>query len=249
MPLARLACVLALTFATSALAAQQDPQLGRYEARTIVTGTDLRSRPAGMAACLSDVLIKVSGDPTLAADPRLPALAARAGNYATDFDYWDRMSGIAHHDEQGSSDRPYNLSVRFDPARIAAALHDLGRAPWSDPRPVLVVLVQVQGARDAFGLTSGEPHADGMRAALAESGEKYGMRVIVPASLAAPPAGVALPGTLVFSQAALGWVARWHLEWQGTGYEWGVRGVNFDEAFRDGVRGAMQILSGHGAPQ
>ena len=184
-----LVVALATATAAPAFAVQQDPHLGRYEARTIVTGTDLRSRPAGMAVCLGDVLVKVSGDPTILDDPRLPALAAHAADYATGLDYWDRMSGIAHHDEQGSSDRPYNLTVRFDPARIEAALRTLGRAPWPDPRPALVVRVRVQGARDAFDLTEGEARAAGMRAALAESGEKYGMRVIVPASLAAPADG------------------------------------------------------------
>ena len=243
-----LTLMAALAVAAPTLAAQQDPHLGRYEARTIVTGTDLRSRPAGMAVCLGDVLVKVSGDPTLLDDPRLPPLAAHAADYATGFDYWDRMSGIAHHDEQGSSDRPYNLTVRFDPALIATALRTLGRAPWPDPRPALVVRVRVQGAHDAFDLTSGEPRADGMRAALAESGEKYGMRVIVPESLAGPADGVALPGTLVLSQQALGWVAAWHLDWRGKGYAWGINGVNFDAAFRDGVRGAEQVLSAHGPP-
>ncbi len=235
--------------APPSLAARHDPHLDRYEARTIVTGTDLRSRPAGMAACLADVLVKVSGDPTILDDPRLPALQARAGNYATGFDYWDRMSGIAHHDEQGSSDRPYDLTVRFDPVRVAAALRILGRAPWPDPRPALVVQVKVQDLHDAFDLTAGEKRAAEMRAALVESGEKYGIRVIVPDSLTAPANGVALPGTLVLSEAALGWVASWHLKWQGANYVWGVSGVNFDAAFRDGVRGAEQVLSGHGPPQ
>ena len=248
--------VVVATFAVCALlhpalAAQQDPHLGRYEARTIVTGTDLRSRPAGMAACLADVLVKVSGDPTLRDDPRLPALQADASKYATGFDYWDRMSGISHHDEQGSSDRPYNLTVRFDRARIDAALHDLGRAPWPGPRPALVMRVHVvTGTRAAFDVTAREPRAAGMRAALADTAEKYGMRVIVPdAGAGAPADGVILAGTLTLSQAALGWVAEWRLDRQGTAYAWGVRGVNFDEAFRDGVRGAMQVLSGHGAPR
>ena len=231
------------------LAAQQDPHLGRYEARVIVTGTDLRSRPAGMAACLVDVLVKVSGDPTLRDDPRLPALAAHAADYATGFDYWDRMSGIAHHDEQGSSDRPYNLTVRFDPARIDAALRTLGRVPWADPRPALRLRVHVTGSGTPFDVTAREPRAAGMRAALTDTAEKYGVRVRLPGDAAAAAAGVPLNGTLVLSQAALGWIADWHLDWQGHAYAWGMRGVNFDAAFRDGVGGAAQVLSGHGRPR
>jgi hypothetical protein len=245
---------LVLLGAAPALAVEQDPTLHRYEARTIVTGTDLRSRPAGFAACLTDVLVKVSGDPTLAAEPRLAPLAAHAADYVVDFDYWDRMSGISHHDEQGSGDRPYNLTVRFDPGRIAAALRDLGRAPWPDPRPTIVALVHVEDARGGFDLTSSAPRAGGMRAALVDTAQKYGVTIAVPdaggfAAPVLPPGEVALRGQLVLSEAALGWVAKWHLDWQGRAYDWGIGGVNFDAAFRDGAAGAIEVLSGHGAPQ
>jgi hypothetical protein len=250
MPSIWSAVFMPIVLATApAFAAQQDPHLARYEARTIVTGSDMRSRPAGFAACLTDVLVKVSGDPTLLNDPRLSALGAQAANYVTAFDYWDRMSGIAHHDEQGSSDRPYSLTVRFAPTRIDAALRALGRTPWPDPRPALVMRVHVTAAHDDFDLTMGEQRAADMRASVIDAAQKYDMDAIIPADRATPPAGVPLVGKLVLSEAALGWVASWHLDWQDTGYDWGVSGVNFDEAFRDGIRGAMQILSGHGTPR
>jgi hypothetical protein len=245
---ALLAVAVVLPWLSTASAAEQDSHQGRYEARTIVTGTDLRSRPAGMAACLTDVLVKVSGDPTIADDHRLSAMLAQAGTYVTDFEYRDRMSGISHHDEQGSSDRPYDLTVRFDPARIDAALRALGRAPWFGPRPLLAVHVQVSDSQGAFDLTETAPRGVGMRAAIRDSAEKYGMQVVVPGEAPAADA-LSLLGTLTLSQAALGWVVSWHLDWRGRGYAWGVAGVDFDEAFRDGIRGAMQVLSGHGAPQ
>jgi hypothetical protein len=249
--LAGAAAIVLLPLLPAVAAQQQDPTLGRYEARTIVTGTDLRSRPSGFAACLTDVLVKVSGDPTVADDPRLPALTAHVDRLVTGYDYWDRMRGIPHHDEQGSSDRPYNLSVRFDPARIDAALRDLRRAPWPDPRPPVVLVVKVQGHSGAFPLTQAEPRAAGMRAAIVESGAKYGLAVSVPPApgAAAPPGSVPVPGSLVLSEAALGWVGTWHLDWRGRAYEWRISGVNFDAAFRDAVAGALQVLSGHGAPR
>lgn len=245
----------ALLLAMPAMAMKQDITLGRYEARTIVTGTDMRSRPAGLAVCLTDVLVKVSGDPTLADDPRVAAIAAHATDFVADFDYWDRMSGLAHHDDQGSSDRPFSLTVRFVPERIDAALHDLGRAPWPDPRPIVVPLIQVQAPYGTFDITGAERRADGMRAALAESGQRYGMAVAVPATAlpaaATVAAGSSVPvvGTLVLSEAAHGWVGRWHVDWQGQGYDWGILGVNFDEAFRQAVSGTMQLASGHGVPR
>lgn len=226
-----------------------------YEARVIVTGTDMRSRPWGFAQCLVDVLVKVSGDPALAHDERVARLAARADTLVAGFDYWDRMTGIPHHDEQGNSDRPYDLTVRFDPAKIDAALAGLGEAPWHDQRPALVPVVFVTGRSSAYLLTTdaaaGAAAAADQRAALADAGERYFMPLAVPAlaDLARPVAGLPLPGTLTWSDAARGWVAAWHLAWQGRSYAWGVQGVSFDEAFRDGVRGAMGIVSGHGAPE
>jgi hypothetical protein len=249
-----LVVLLAMLAVLPAFAALRQPiALARYEARTIVTGTDMRSRPAGLAATLTDVLVKVSGDPTLADDLRLPDILAHAADDVADFDYWDRMSGLPHHDEQGSSDRPFNLTVRYLPERIDALLRTLGRKPWPDPRPQLVALIHVQAARGAFDITEAEPRADGMRAAWAESGQRYGIAVVIPPAplpdaVPASPDRVALTGTLVFSEAALGWVGAWHMSWQDHDYVWGLSGVNFDEAFRQATRGALQILSGHGAP-
>ena len=60
--------------------------------------------------------------------------------------------------------------------------------------------------------------------------------------------GVPLPGRLVWSDADLGWVADWQITFEGHTYQWQVRGVSFDEAFRVAMRGAAQVLSGNGHP-
>lgn len=227
--------------------------LGLYQARTLVTGTDMRSRPAGFAQCLRDVLVKVSGDPRLAGDPRVAALTADAGRFVAGFDYLDRMSGISRHDDQGSSDRPYFLTVSFDAARIDALLKDLGAAPWRGPRPVLAPVVFMNGLKTRYLLSAALPQADAPRAALADAGERFAMPLALPDPDALgrplPADRVALPGLLTYSETDPGWVATWQFGWQGAGYTWTVRGVSFDEAFRSGVKGAMQIVSGHGAPR
>ena len=237
----------------------QVPTLGRYEARAIVTGTDMRDRPKGMAQCLSDVLVKVSGNPGLANDPAVAALGAQAGGLLASFDYWDRMSDFAHHDDQGSYDRPFDLTVRFDPARIDDALRQLGQTPWPDPRPVLVPIIDVQGRSTPFNVTQDESRAEDMRGALFDAEQKYGLTIAVPTTAertAWRATGfpisadrVAVAGSLVYNEAAHGWVAMWHMNWQGRGFDWGVGGVSFDEAFRVAARGAMAVLSGHGAPR
>jgi len=57
-----------------------------------------------------------------------------------------------------------------------------------------------------------------------------------------------LVGDLQWSDAALGWVATWKLKAGGRNYRWSVSGVNYDEAFRNAVRGAARVLSGNGEP-
>jgi hypothetical protein len=38
------------------------------------------------------------------------------------------------------------------------------------------------------------------------------------------------------------------MDWNGRMHRWQLRGVTFDEAFRRGIGGAAQILSGNGDP-
>ena len=57
-----------------------------------------------------------------------------------------------------------------------------------------------------------------------------------------------LVGDLQWSDAALGWVAVWSLEGNGRRDRWSISGVNYDEAFRNAVRGAARVLSGNGEP-
>jgi uncharacterized protein len=61
------AAVALLSIAAPARAARADDFCQAY---AIVTGTDMRQRPWGMAQCLREVLVKVSGDPVLKDDPR-----------------------------------------------------------------------------------------------------------------------------------------------------------------------------------
>jgi hypothetical protein len=57
-----------------------------------------------------------------------------------------------------------------------------------------------------------------------------------------------LVGDLRWSDAALGWVATWSLKARGHRHRWSISGVNYEEAFRNPVRGAARVLSGNGEP-
>lgn len=217
-----------------------------YEGRAITTGTDLRERPGGFARALADVLAKVGADPALRDDPRVAALPA--GAFVLDFAYIDRMAHLPRRDEQGSRDRPYDLLVRFDPARVNAALAGLGVAPWRGERPRLWVHVQVRGPRGEFPLTADGHPDEPQRAALLAAAERFGLPVALPpldrVGEAAPPGTTPVWGVLEWHEAEAGWAGRWRLPHRGRDAEWEVRGVNFDAAFRDLVGGAARVLSG-----
>jgi hypothetical protein len=193
-------------------------------------------------------------------------LSRRASPLVTSYSYVDRMAGRPVHDEQGTRDRPYNLTVQFDSAKIDKALAVLGAHPWRGARPVVVPVLAVHGFNRSYVLSAGRPaDADDQRTAFTNVARDYGLAARFPteADLAAweitpgrfPPPRAAsaegralVSGTLEFREALPGWVGAWKLRWHGKDYAWGIRGVNYDQAFRDLVRGVARVVSGHGAP-
>jgi hypothetical protein len=257
---------------TDAAIAQPDRLDYLYTTRAVVTGNDERNRPLGFRLCFEDVLVKLSGDASIVSDRRFEGLAASAGQYISTFSYRDRFEGKPVHDEQGTYDRPHFLTCQFDPRKIDGVLKILGRKPWLGRRPRLVLVLVVHG-RTNGGILSRDGNIDpDMREALANASRRYGMTVNLPTIAAlesnrintdtariasgdgllrvAELSDSELPllGELRWSDAALGWVATWTLEASGRRHRWSVRGVNYDEAFRNAVRGAARVLSGNGEP-
>lgn len=243
-----------------------------YTTRAVVTGTDERNRPLGFKLCFEDVIVKVSGDASILSDRRFAALAAVAGQYASTFSYRDRFEGKPFHDEQGTYDRPHFLTCQFDPQKIDGVLKMLGRKPWLGERPRLVMILIAHG-RTNSGLLSRDGVFDpDMREALANAAQRYGLTVNLPSVAilqdnqinidtaesipadrllkvaASSDSELPLVGDLRWSDAALGWVAKWRLAVNGRRHRWSVTGVNYDEAFRNAVRGAARVLSGNGGP-
>lgn len=269
----RLHLLLALTLVACLVSAPASsepvlPPLGLYSGRTVVSGQGETNRKTGATACLLDVLVKVSGDPTVATDPRVLALAGQAVEIAQGFNYRDRLEGRPLHDEQGSYDRPHYLTVTFDSERIASLLRSVGRVPWTGERPRVLAMIDVRGRKASFHLASDESIdvSEDMRAALAAAGERFGIVVALPdradwtrvskgradgpepTTDGGHTTGATLHGDLVWSDAAMGWIARWKTTWGKRPYAWSERGVNFDEAFRQGISGMAKVASGQGAP-
>ena len=263
--------VASLAILAAGHAFAQDPA-ALYQAKAVVTGQSEKNRIPGFADCLRQVVVKVSGDQRLLAKPAFQDLLPKAGEFVSSFSYRDRLEGIPIHDEQGTYDRPHDLTCIFDRAKIDAALQSLGSRPWLAERPKLAVFLGVWDSRRSFLLSSDGSESPYMADSLAAAAGPLAIAVILPdmktlASLhnelkkshrvenstfeaVAQQAGgdLALLGNLRWSDAALGWIATWSLTYDGANHEWSVRGVSFDEAFRVAMRGAAQILSGNGAP-
>ena len=243
-----------------------------YEAQAIVTGQREPERLHAFPDCLEDALVKVSGDPRLIGDPRLVPLKANAADLVASFRYHDRMSGIPVHDEQGTRDRPYDLIVSFEAAKIDAALRSLGLEPWKKPRPRLALFIGVQNGPTPYLLMSDGERGLEQKLSLQAAAYKGGMSIVLPTASVLADADVrfdrlsavdpqrwqalgkdaggdnALVGTLYWIEPEFGWRADWRLVWQGD-HRWQIRGVNFDAAFRNAMEGSAQILSGHGEPK
>ncbi|MBZ9862736.1 DUF2066 domain-containing protein [Mesorhizobium sp. CA12] len=241
-----------------------------YQAQAIVTGTGEANREIGFKECLDKVLVKVSGDQRLTQKTEMLALRDKAADFVQSFRYHDRLEGIPIHDEQGTHDRPHDLTCLYKPAVIDKLLAQLGSRPWLGERPPIAVFMTAEQGSRHFVLTADEDLGKTMRESFANATSPLLMRIVFPKAsqlggleekaLAAADmarldklakkagAGRALAGSIVWSDKELGWIADWRLADRGKTYRWQVRGVSFDEAFRVAIRGAAQILSGHGQP-
>ncbi len=240
-----------------------------YRAKVTVTGQGEANRILGFAACLEDVLIKVSGAQKLAGDRRLATYKSNAKDFVTAFSYRDQFFGKPVRDEQGTRDRPYDLTVDFEEGKIDDILRTFGLKPWLSHRPVLAVFVAMEQGPRKYVVTLDGVQSDLQRDALLAAGEKRGMSVVLPGAAALAKSNVnsetlgtaslstlapiaaeqdaeaVLTGRLVWDDRQLGWATQWQIDWVGRTHRWQLRGVTFDEAFRRGIGGAAQVLSGN----
>jgi hypothetical protein len=264
-----IAVLLLVLMATSGRAAANDDL---YRGRTLVTGIRDETRIPAVPSCLLDVLAKLSGDARLLRDPRAAKVAAGATLLATEYSFRDRLAGRQIHDEQGTRDRPYYLTITFDRQMVDAALRSLGSKPWLDKRPRLGLFLLVQNGPTFYVLAQDGTYGRDQRDSLESASWQIGMPVALPdmATLAKegltvaslPTAGQAklaslakamgtdrvLTGKLVWNKDTLGWAAEWRLFDGRAARDWKIKDVNFDDAFRNALRGSAMVLSGSGPP-
>ncbi len=252
--------------------ARADAVADLYQGRTIVTGRRPETTNPGLLRCLAQVLVRVSGDPRLAQHPGLAQFADAPKTAVKTFSYRDLYAFRPIKDEQGTRDRPYEMTVEYVPSEIDAILTKLGSKPWLGERPRLVVFLAVHHIGTTFMLNSMIDQGELMRESFQDAAWNAAMEVVIPAPETIARSGLTVDGTpgvkiaallpfvdgkvgqvplvgqLDWSKPLLAWKARWRLASGGTERSWGIEGVNFDAAFRNGVGGAAQILSGNGTP-
>ena len=205
-------------------------------------------------------------------DRRLAAYKSKAKDLVTAFSYRDQFSGKPIRDEQGTRDRPYDLTVAFEEGKIDDILGALRLKPWLSRRPRLAVFVEMEQGPRNYIVTADGTQSDLQRESLLAAADRRGMDIVLPGTAALAksnitgadlrtvpfpalaPVGaeaggeVVLVGRLVWDDRELGWITQWRMDWGDRTHSWQVRGVTFDEAFRRGIGGAAQILSGNGDP-
>ena len=181
-----------------------------YRAQAVVTGTGEANRAEALGPCLEDVLIKVSGVQKLGGDARLAPYKAKAKDYLASYSYHDQMSGIPIHDEQGTRDRPYDLTVDFDPGKIADVLKQLGVKPWLGHRPVIAVFAGLQQGGNSFVIAADGDRGTDQRDSLVTTAAKRGVEIVLPATGDLTKSGIAVPLVDEVATAALDLWARDH---------------------------------------
>src|SRR5256885_2017305 len=123
-------------------------------------------------------------------DRRLAAYKAKAKDFVTAFDYRDQFSGKPKRDEQGTRDRPFDLTIDFDKEKIDGVLKALGLKPWLSHRPALAVFVEMEQGERKFIVTSDGTQSDLQRDALLAAAARRGMNIVLPTAAALAKANI-----------------------------------------------------------
>lgn len=242
-----------------------------YQSMYVVSGKAPERRTVGFQEALRRLMVKLSGDRSLADNPTVNKMITHAEDYVVDFSYLDLKQGIKLSDEQGSYDRPHYLTVTFDQAKIDKALKGLHRKVWAD-RPKFVVFFGVHRDPNSYVVNAEDPRDDAMRTSAGNASLLYSVPIVFPpeavvaanvpsfaAALRANPADLeaaakaaggdaALVGTIDWSDKDHGWISDWTVSKDGKPVHWQKKGISFDDAFREGFSGAALVLSGNGTP-
>jgi hypothetical protein len=245
--------MLAAGALTPLLAAAQSPD-ALYKAETIVTGTGEPERMRGLRIGVEEVLIKLTGDASLAGTQQVSDIARHAADLLAEHSYEDRMKDIPIHDEQGTRDRPHYLRMRFDPAKFDAALEQAGLRKWTGERPTLAVWIGISEPRGKYVLAvQGDGY--GQREVLKDASRKRAIPIMLPPEHqtavnydAVAKGDLALlrhaskdlgGNAILYGLLDFDGEAHWNTSWAVAGDRvdatWTMQGVTFSAALKDAI--------------
>lgn len=115
-----------------------------YEADAPVLSEDARDRDQGIRSAFRRMLVKASGDPTIASAPELEPLLDGVDQWTVSAEPRQQVVSNA----LGQPEVRNQLRVRFDPEAVRRILTNLGRPIWPENRPPMMVwLVVDDGTR------------------------------------------------------------------------------------------------------
>ena len=217
-----------------------------YTGEAIITGRDIPSeRLRGYQIALPQVVAKVSGDSHLAASPAVQAALGQAASMVRDASFIDRLAKKKLMDEQGTRERSFLMTVRFDPAAVDRLIRAAGRQPWPEPRPTVRVSLRITDTVGPFLLTTGSPRGTGQREVITDVARRIGLPVILPDDGSLPPPTPAiLTGEMVIRPEG-GWTTVWTLVAASLPrpMTWSSPPGTFDRALADGLEETSRALS------
>ncbi|RWE44519.1 MAG: DUF2066 domain-containing protein [Mesorhizobium sp.] len=235
-----------------------------YRSSVIVTGDREETRIPAIPQGFELAAQKLTGNPDIAQNPAFASLAVGSRAMVWSYTYHDRMFGIPIHDEQGTRDRPFDLTFQFDRKRMNDAIAAMGEKPWLGARPKLAVVVEVTDMARSYLLAADGAHGSDLRASFEDASVRFAMPIVfareTDLSAIAPEkidpisqealaglksklgADAILVGHLDWETSEPGWHAIWRLPLSAHNPSWEIAGVNFDAAFRNAVGGAAKRL-------
>ena len=233
------AALIAAVFAAAPALAQQTDL---YSATVIVTGRDnLAERERGIREALPLVLSKVSADPDVADRAAAAELDDETEAMVVGYDYRDRKEGIQISDEQGTRERSFEFTVRFEKPAVDATLAKLGAAPWPEPRPAIAVALTVDDGGSSYLLGRNSEKGYGQRAAFDDESGKLGLDVRLPGDPEAADAAL-LEGAMTVTPKGY-WAPEWRIAANGANERFTLPETTFDEAIAGALGRSAKTLA------
>lgn len=223
-----------------------------YEAVVAVADRSTGARSAALEQALGEVLVRMTGDRSIASGPDGAALLPQAARYVQQYRY------------EGSESSGLRFRVGFDGAALEAALRAQGVAMWGRDRPPLLLWLAADDGARRYLLAS-DPN-DALYNAVQAAAQQRGLNVILPlldledqakvsysdvwggfqervvAASARYQSQVVLTAR-VQRLGSAAWTSRWTLRMAGQDSSWQSGGPDLQALLDDGLGQAAQRLA------